>query len=94
MVSQLLLHVSKCNLLTKTQFGFGKGYSCETSLLSMTDNILSAVGVSKICALVLLDFIRAFYTLNHYMLLATLHYYGLGKNSLSMFKGYLTGKDH
>nr|CAI5864477.1 unnamed protein product [Callosobruchus analis] len=61
-------------ILPDVQSGFIQGHSCSTALLQIMDDVLSAKDIGEYT--VLLDFTRAFDTLNHKLLLSTLKHIG------------------
>lgn len=88
-VIQIREHMEKNSILPETQSGFRALHSCETALLNLTDDILRGFDKNKITVLVLIDFSKAFDTLNHEMLCAILKYYGFCDNVLKFFSSYL-----
>lgn len=90
--AQLRNHVTKYNILPETQSGFRPSHSCETALLDITDDILRGIDAKKLTVLVLLDYTKAFDTINHDIMLAILKNIGITGNSLNFFRHYLTGR--
>ena len=86
---QLTEYLEASNILPQKQSGFRKGRGTATALLDVTDDILADMDVGRGAILVLLDFSRAFDTINHTLLLAKLAYYGFDSNALSWFSSYL-----
>ncbi|CAH2109119.1 unnamed protein product [Euphydryas editha] len=74
------------------QSGFRKGHSTTTALGDVVDNILFAQDRGEITALVLLDYSRAFDTLNIPLLLSKMKYYGFTDNCVSWFDSYLKNR--
>jgi len=89
MSNQLTRHLSESNILPGTQSGFRKGYSCSTALVNLTDEIVRNTDGGLVTALVLLDFSRAFDTINHNLLLSILHFIGLGDGPVALFQSYI-----
>lgn len=87
--SQLSGYINTNNILPLTQSGLRKGYSCTTALLKVTDDILSATDQGKITILVLLDFSKAFETVDHGILISVLKYMGVNREALSLIDSYL-----
>lgn len=85
---QLYAYVDENNILPECQSGFRKSHSTTSALLNVTDNIIRACDEKKITALVLLDFSKAFDTVNHELLCAKLKYIGLDEVSLNLFCSY------
>lgn len=86
---QLRDHISKFNILPEVQSGFRPLHSCETALLNITDDILRGVDNKKVTVLVLIDFSKAFDTLNHEILLSLLKFVGMSENVVKFFCSYL-----
>lgn len=76
-------------LLPITQSGFRAKHSTTTALLHVCDDIFKALDQAKTMLLVLLDFSRAFDTLDHSILLNKLEYFGLHTSSINLIKNYL-----
>jgi len=90
LASQLLNHINKFNILPQTQSGFRRGYGCATALINITDDVLRNTNDGRLTALVLLDYSKAFDTINHEVLLSILRYIGLGVSAVSLFTNYLS----
>ena len=90
--SQIIKYLLSNNLLPDTQSGFRKQYSTASVLLKVTDDIIQAADNKETSALVLLDFSKAFDTLDHQLLCAKLHYYGFTYESIKFFDSYLSGR--
>lgn len=89
---QFKSYLDQSNILPVIQSGFRPGFSCTTALLHITDDIIRAADEGRITALVLLDFSKAFDTINHNLLLEILHSCGVGVEALHLFQSYLTGR--
>lgn len=89
---QLRNHLTNFDLLPPVQSGFRKGYSCATALLHVVDDIIRATDRGDCTVLVLLDFSRAFDTINYDILLAILQYMGLSENSINLLENYLKNR--
>lgn len=89
---QLRPHLATYKIIPEIQSGFQHGFSCNTALLKITDDIFSALDAGKATLLVLLDFSRAFDTLNHEILISILTYCGLSANSVKFFQSYLMNR--
>ena len=74
------------------QSGFRGKHSTATALLKITDDIFSAIDASECCLMVLLDFSKAFDTVNHKLLLTKLMYMGFNDSALNWFGSYLSGR--
>lgn len=85
---QLTAYANLNHLFPEHQSGFRKGYSACTALLDLTDQIYCEMSQRNISALVLLDYSKAFDTLNHQILLDKLESYGI--RNVQWFKSYVT----
>ena len=65
-------HINTNNILINSQHGFRSGFSCQTQLISLIDDITYAMDNHYQTDLVLLDFSKAFDTVPHRRLLAKL----------------------
>uniref|UniRef100_A0A1Y1LAN8 Reverse transcriptase domain-containing protein n=1 Tax=Photinus pyralis TaxID=7054 RepID=A0A1Y1LAN8_PHOPY len=92
LTEQINTHVSNFNALPVTQSGFRPGHSCVTSLLSITNDIIKSTDQGKLTALILLDYSKAFDTLNHNILVDVLHRTGFGDKACSLLRSYLTNR--
>ena len=76
---------SNNNLLNPFQSAYIKGYSTETTLLSVHDHIIKAMSLQQVTCLTLLDLSAAFDTIDHSYLNVNHH----GLDSLQMlYLGY------
>jgi len=70
--------------------GFRKGYSTQHALLHMLHNWHTELDKGNFVASVLMDLSKAFDCINHELLLAKLHAYGLSKPALKLIQSYLS----
>nr|CAI5828047.1 unnamed protein product [Callosobruchus analis] len=89
---QIREHLDEYNVLPKTQSGFRPGHSCTTALLTVTDDIIRATDSGKSSILLLLDYSKAFDTLNHDLLISILHFVGFSQDAVKLMKSYLFGR--
>lgn len=87
---QLREFLSSHDILPELQSGFRPGHSCATALSKVVDDIILSMDQGNSSALILLDYSKAFDTINHNILLSILQYIGLSKPVLNFFKSYLT----
>ncbi|CAK1585565.1 unnamed protein product [Parnassius mnemosyne] len=88
--SQLTDYLEAQNILPQYQSGFRKWHGTATALADVVDNLLAAQDRGMLTILTLLDFSRAFDSINSSLLLSKLRYYGLDSNSVKWFHSYLT----
>ena len=79
-------------IIPNAQCGFRKGYDTSVALINVLDDIFRAHDKKMNTILVLLDFSKAFDTVNHDLLLAKLQYYGYSNESCMLIKSYLTNR--
>lgn len=89
---QLSGYVEKHNVLPSLQSGFRKCRGTVTALLDVTDNILAEQDTGRGTLLTLLDYSRAFDSINTSLLLSKLTYYGLDHHSVKWFNSYLSDR--
>jgi len=87
--SRILTFITKYNLLYDMQFGFRPNYSTEYALIKLLDNITQALDAKqKVCSIII-DFKKAFDTVDHNILLSKLYHYGFRGHSLAYLQSYL-----
>lgn len=89
---QLRDFLSQNNLLPDRQSGFRPGFSSTSTLLDITDDILAATDKGNLSLAILLDFTKAFDTVNHEILLAIFHYLGFAPGCIEFFSSYLSDR--
>jgi hypothetical protein len=78
--------------LDKYQSGYRSHYSTQTALVKITDDIRHSIDNRKVCLLMLLDFSRAFDSVNHNLLLSILESYNFCIPVVNWFRNYLSGR--
>ena len=95
-VAHLIEHLSSNGLMDQYQSAYGKGYSTETALVRVHNDIVSAVDKGCGVCLILLDLSAAFDTVDHshHTILCTFleNHIGLGGHALDFFKSYLADR--
>ena len=89
---QILKYLQENNLMEALQSGFRPGHSTATALLKVTDDIFSSIDSSEISFLILLDYSKAFDTVNHKLLLTKLKSMGFHGTTLNWIGSYLAGR--
>lgn len=92
MCHQIREYISQKELLPETQSGYRPHHSTTTALLKLTNDVISTCDKSDLTILVMIDFSKAFDTLNHELLCAKLSYYGFDSDSISLIRNYLNGR--
>ena len=75
-----------------SQLGYRKGYVTQNALLKLIENWKKVRNNKGFSAAILMDLSKAFDTINHDLLIAKLHAYGLRGNSLNLIKNYLSNR--
>ena len=90
MLKQFNEHCDNYGLLLDYQSAYRSNYSCETSLLKLTNDILWNMESKQVTALVMMDLSAAFDTVDHELLLEILHHrYGISDDALGWYDNYL-----
>ena len=88
-----LSHLQENNLSNPFQSAYQAGHSTETVLLSIVNDILSALDNDSISVLLLLDLSAAFDTLDHQILHSRLNsVFGIQSTALQWFHSYLSDR--
>ena len=80
--------------LSKNQFGFLKGRSCLSQLLTSYSEIVEALNAGESCDVINLDFAKAFDKVSHNQLLFKLWRLGITGNTWKWFECYLSNRTH
>lgn len=90
--NQLYAYLSLNKLLSENQSGFRPYHSTTTALLDATNEWLTNMDAGWTNCVTLLDFTKAFDTVNHSILLRKLSYYGIADISVKWFESYLANR--
>ena len=88
--SRLTSFLRKFNLLSKKQFGFQKGLSTVDALIEFSEFNYNVLNNRNHVINILVDFTKAFDTVNHDILLGKMHRYGIRGVVLGLFRSYLS----
>ena len=91
LLSKQLSHGFKNKLCDKLT-AYRKRNSCETALLSLTENWKMALDERKIVGVLSTDMSKAFDSLHHPLMLAKLKAYGVNDNSIRLLNSYFTDR--
>ena len=72
--------------------GYRKGYSAQFALVSLIEKFKTTLDRKGYAGAIFMDLSKAFDTINHELLIAKLHAYGVDKRSLDLIKDYLSGR--
>lgn len=89
---QISEYVFDNDIIPNIQSGFRQGHSTTTALITVVDDILRAIDNGELSAMVLLDYSKAFDTMDHAVFCSKLEYYGFDKNSVKLLHNYLSGR--
>ena len=87
-----MIFIDKNKILSKHQHGFRKNRSTELAISQLVDKITKGVDQGKYTLGILLDFSKAFNTINHRILIKKLEHYGIRGTCLECFKNYLKNR--
>nr|CAI5832947.1 unnamed protein product [Callosobruchus analis] len=89
---QIKVFVQQRNIITSVQSGFRAHHSTVTALAHITDDIIKSIDKKLCVCLVLLDYSKAFDTLDHAILCSKLRYFGFSESSVSLIRNYLSDR--
>ena len=89
---QIIRFLEENNRRDKNQSAYRKNHSTNTALLNISDDIYDAIDDSELTILVLLDYSKAFDTINHRLLYAKLQSLGFDFSAISWICSYLTDR--
>lgn len=92
MQARLMDFITRSNIIYELQFGFQKNKSTEKAVLSICAKIVVAIDKKENACCILLDFAKAFDTVNHNILISKLEHYGIGGTQLNCFRSYLNNR--
>ena len=92
-LQQLMAHIETHHLLPGYQSAYRAGFSTETALMNLLDDILSGMERKQITAMVAIDLSAAFDTVNHDLLCRVLSCnFGIKSAALAWIKSYLADR--
>ena len=92
MAKRLTNFIEKHELIYSKQFGFRRNHSTVQAVLSITDKIQTAIDAQEDSCGIFLDFSKAFYTINHKILISKLEDYGMRSLAKKWFCSCLSNR--
>lgn len=89
---RIVNYMEKYKLLSNSQYGFRKGMNTQNAISTLVGKIYHAMDNKDKSLAVFIDLTKAFDTVCHTELLATLGNMGFRNNSIKLLKSYLTGR--
>ena len=88
--NRLSVFFNKHNVLVDNQFGFREGHSTYMPVTSLVDQITENIDEGLYSVAILLDFKKAFDSLDHNILLSKMEHYGIRGAALKLIHSYLS----
>ena len=86
-------HIDEHELLTSRLCTYRLGYSMESAILKITNDVLHSMDLQCVTLLVAINLSAAFDTVNHSIMLSVLeHRFGITNNALKWFHEYLCNR--
>ena len=86
------LFCTENSIINPVQFGFTKGKSTQDAIINLTEFIYDTLNSKEHCLSIQVDYQKAFDTVAHDLLLNKLEKYGIRRNSLQLFRSFLTNR--
>lgn len=91
-LNQVLTFIDKTDIYSSSIHGFRRNHSTVTALLSVKDTIVRAMAQGEIAILTLVDFSRAFDTIDFDVLIDRLHVLGFHRTAIRWFLSFVTNR--
>ena len=93
LVSNIMTHFDSNDILSPFQHGFRSKHSCETQLISFTQEIFDNLEDGKQTDLIIMDFSKAFNKVDHNLLIYKLFNLGVNLKAVSWIKSFLQNRN-
>ena len=94
MHDQIYSFFTEHSLFNDNQYGFKSFHSTEYAIMEVIDRTITALDSNETPINIFLDLSKAFYTLDHNILLNKLHTYGICDIALELMESYLKNRKH
>ena len=92
LVSNILKHSSRNNILYRLQYGFREKWSCETQLLEFVHDLVCNMQNGGQTDVLIMDFSKAFDKVGHQRLIKKLDYYGVQSKTRDWIQAFLANQ--
>ena len=92
LVSNIMSFYDKHNILSPYQHGFRSNHSCETQLISFSQEVHDNLELGQQTDIIVMDFSKAFDEVDHHKLLLKLHRLGINSETVSWIRSFLYGR--
>ena len=89
---KICAHLTDHNLINSRQHGFLPGRSCLSNLLGFLDEVADRLDRGESVEVIYMDFKKAFDSVNHRLLIAKLHAYGVAGNICRWIQEFLNAR--
>ena len=90
--NQINAYFTAHDLYYSGQYGFREKHSTQLAALELVDRITRDIDIGNTPISVFIDLSKAFDTLDHFILLSKLHYYGINWSALQLLRSYLSNR--
>ncbi len=92
LVSNIMSFYEKHNILSQFQYGFRSKHSCETQLISFSQEVYDNLEQGQQTDIIVMDFSKAFDKVDHHKLLMKLHRLGIHPKTICWISSFLYGR--
>jgi hypothetical protein len=89
---QITNHLESHRTFSAMQSGVRAGHGCTSATLKVLNNIITATDKRQYCAAVFIDLAKAFYSVNHHILVGRLNSLGFSNDCFARFTNYFSDR--
>jgi hypothetical protein len=89
MQRRILKHITNYNILSTEQYGLRLGLRTHNATYKLTTEIVNATNNKLLVGGIFCDLEKAFYCINHIILLSKLKFYRISDKYLALYQSYL-----